>query len=128
MLLGTAAIGGVGTASCGSSSSSAAAHSGVPHWSYAGDEGPDHSKIGEQKSVDGLVGISAMVPADLRAVRYQGSLTTPPCTEGVRWTVLQAPIAMSSDQLRLLEGLHGPNARPVQSLNGRALEAGLLTR
>ena len=76
--------------------------------------------------VERSIDVRAMLPADLRVVRYQGSVTTPPCTEGVRWMVLPAPVAMSADQLSVLERLHGPNARPVQPLNGRGLQAGQL--
>lgn len=52
---------------------------------------------------------------------YSGSLTTPPCTEGVRWHVLEEPIEASAEQISHFIGLlqDGHNSRPVQDLNGR---------
>lgn len=52
---------------------------------------------------------------------YQGSLTTPPCTEGVRWIVLQDPLHVSAGQLQALQGFYNGNARPVQPLNDRSI-------
>ena len=50
---------------------------------------------------------------------YSGSLTTPPCTEGVRWMVLEQPIQASAEQIERFRELYPANARPVQPLNGR---------
>ena len=67
------------------------------------------------------VGINArnLLPANLDYYRYDGSLTTPPCTEGVKWYVLQTPIEISEDQFRAFRKLFPVNARPVQPLNQR---------
>lgn len=59
------------------------------------------------------------LPASHAYFRYDGSLTAPPCTEGVLWLVLQQPLSASPAQLAALGRLFGPNARPVQPLNGR---------
>ena len=48
-----------------------------------------------------------------------GSLTTPPCTEGVLWMVLKQPLTVSRAQFKLFTQLYPMNARPVQALNGR---------
>ena len=53
--------------------------------------------------------------------RYQGSLTTPPCSEIVTWLVLKQPISVSKSQLASFQKVIGNNARPVQALNKRPL-------
>jgi carbonic anhydrase len=52
---------------------------------------------------------------------YVGSLTRPPCTEGVRWYVMRHPLEVDSGDLRYLAQLVGPNARPPQPLEGRRI-------
>lgn len=60
-----------------------------------------------------------LLPQDRRSFRYGGSLTTPPCSEGVLWTVMTAPIQLSDAQIREFTSLYTGNNRPVQALNGR---------
>jgi carbonic anhydrase len=64
---------------------------------------------------------SKLLPAGRAYYAYTGSLTTPPCTGGVRWFVLQAPVQASSEQLQALAAYHPMNARPRQPLGDRAL-------
>jgi carbonic anhydrase len=66
---------------------------------------------------------NGMLPDDLDVFRFQGSLTTPPCSEGVNWHVAKDSVSMSAEQLKALGGIMGDNARPVQDLNGRLLVA-----
>jgi carbonic anhydrase len=67
----------------------------------------------------GSLNLNELLPQDQRYYQFIGSLTTPPCTEGVLWLVLKQPVAISRDQLRLFSQLFPNNARPVQPVNGR---------
>ena len=67
----------------------------------------------------GLLDLNEVLPKDQRYYQFIGSLTTPPCTEGVLWMVLKQPVPISREQLRLFTQLFPRNARPVQPLNGR---------
>lgn len=63
-----------------------------------------------------------LLPANQRYFSYMGSLTTPPCTEGVQWIVLPETITAAPEQiLEIRQATGGNNARPVQSMNGRTL-------
>jgi carbonic anhydrase len=70
--------------------------------------------------VVGPVDLNALLPELQAAYRYSGSLTTPPCTEGVNWVVLQGTIHMSAEQIaKFTAALPEPNSRPQQPLNDR---------
>ncbi|KAK2119956.1 Carbonic anhydrase IX [Saguinus oedipus] len=86
---------------------------------------------GSETQVPGL-DVSALLPSDLsRYFRYEGSLTTPPCAQGVIWTVFNQTVRLSAKQLHILsDTLWGPgdsrlqmNFRATQPLNGRVIEA-----
>ena len=62
-----------------------------------------------------------LLPSARRAYRYDGSLTTPPCSEGVKWFVLTTPIELSKVQIATFTAIVHNNNRPVQPLNGRKL-------
>jgi carbonic anhydrase len=70
-----------------------------------------------------------LLPRSLAYRAYAGSLTTPPCSEGVRWIVLQGMMEASAEQIDALRETlehvaeYPLNARPVQSLNGRSVTA-----
>ena len=65
------------------------------------------------------------IPANLDYYGYDGSLTTPPCSEGVQWIVIQSVGTVSAEQARQLQALTGgPNNRPVQPVGERAIIAG----
>jgi len=63
-----------------------------------------------------------LLPAERGYFKYVGSLTTPPCSEGVRWQVLKRPVEVSKAQIAAFRKLYQMNARPVQPLNGRKVE------
>jgi carbonic anhydrase len=67
----------------------------------------------------GLLDMNQLLPTDQRYYQFIGSLTTPPCTEGVLWLVMKQPMTVSREQLKLFTHLYPMNARPVQALNGR---------
>ncbi len=64
-----------------------------------------------------------MLPDDLAVYRYMGSLTTPPCSEGVNWHVLRDTVTASKEQIAAFENLMGDSARPVRALNNRLVVA-----
>ena len=64
-----------------------------------------------------------LLPASRASYRYRGSLTTPPCTEGVRWIVLRDPIELSGQQILAFTHRYFGNNRPTQPLNGRMVLA-----
>lgn len=67
------------------------------------------------------VDVAAMLPGDMTVYNFAGSLTTPPCSEGVNWHVLTTPVSASGEQIAALTETMGNNARPVQPLNDRAI-------
>ena len=68
-----------------------------------------------------LLDMKQLLPTDQRYYQYLGSLTTPPCTEGVLWIVMKQPMTVSPEQLRLFAQLFPMNARPTQPLHGRVV-------
>ncbi|HUL80886.1 MAG TPA: carbonic anhydrase family protein [Gammaproteobacteria bacterium] len=67
---------------------------------------------------------SKLLPASKAYYKYSGSLTTPPCTEGVTWFVLKSPTTVSAGEIDRFAKLYLRNARPVQPLNGREIDTG----
>ena len=72
--------------------------------------------------VRGLLDLSHLLPADRRYFTYMGSLTTPPCSEGVLWMVMQQPVPVATDQIGVFSRLYPMNARPVQPAAGRLIK------
>ena len=65
---------------------------------------------------------SALLPSDTGAYRYAGSLTTPPCSEGVKWIVLRRTATDADKRIAAFRARFGANARPTQSLGERELQ------
>lgn len=74
---------------------------------------------------DDLIDLNDALPKDRRYYQFIGSLTTPPCTEGVLWLVLKTPVTLSRDQLKLFARLFPNNARPIQPNFGRVIREAL---
>jgi len=75
---------------------------------------------GEPETIAGIsLNAADLLPAQRGYYRYDGSLTTPPCTEGVTWLVLSEPVELSASQVAAFERLYDHNYRPVQPLYGR---------
>jgi carbonic anhydrase len=96
------------------------------------EKGPVHTEFG--KILEGLpmkagadrilkspLNLGRILPRDVTALahQYKGSLTTPPCTEGVLWTVLKTPLRMSGDQLASFRAQFAGSNRPIQPLGKR---------
>ncbi len=70
---------------------------------------------------DVIVNAIQFLPKNQKVYRYFGSLTTPPCSEGVNWIVMQQPLEMSKTQIQQFAAIVSNNARPVQGLKNRFL-------
>jgi carbonic anhydrase len=65
---------------------------------------------------------AGMLPHDTGYFLYTGSVTAPPCTEGVKWFVLKTPVEISAAQIQQFAKLYPKNVRPLQPLNGRVVQ------
>jgi carbonic anhydrase len=78
------------------------------------------AKVGEKIALSAGFSIAQMLPSERDYYRYNGSLTTPPCTEGVWWLVLKRPATVSKEQvLQFSKALGFANNRPVLPVNAR---------
>ena len=71
------------------------------------------------------VDLNHLLPADRRYYTFMGSLTTPPCSEGVLWMVMRQPVPIGPAQLAIFAKLYPMNARPVQPAGGRTVKESL---
>ncbi len=77
---------------------------------------------GEPEALTKAVDVHALLPKHLSYYRFSGSLTTPPCSEGVRWLVLKESPSLSREQVEQFAAVvHHHNNRPVQPLHGRVI-------
>jgi carbonic anhydrase len=77
-------------------------------------------KAGERYQLSSKVNASSLLPSNRDYYRFNGSLTTPPCTEGVWWLMMKKPVSVSKDQVdSFTHVIHHPNNRPVQPTNAR---------
>jgi carbonic anhydrase len=79
---------------------------------------------GKTVKIPDMLNAGGLLPPDRAYWTYMGSLTTPPCTEGVRWYIFQQPITLSRTQLRAFTAIFSKvNTRPAQDLHERKIEA-----
>lgn len=67
------------------------------------------------------INASALLPASTGYYTFAGSLTTPPCSEGVTWFVLKMPSELSAEEIAAFAKIYPHNARPIQPPNGRTI-------
>jgi carbonic anhydrase len=77
---------------------------------------------GDEVAAKGTLDLNALLPPERNYFTYMGSLTTPPCSEGVLWMVMKQPVPLSADQIGIFARLYPMNARPVQSASGRLIK------
>ncbi|MCM3670875.1 carbonic anhydrase family protein [Mesobacillus maritimus] len=82
------------------------------------------SKLPEEETeedvpLDQAIDLANFLPEDKSFFRYNGSLTTPACSEGVSWILLEEPIEMSREQIDAFGSIFPHNSRPVQPINER---------
>jgi carbonic anhydrase len=79
------------------------------------------SKKGEKAQGKENLNPRLWIPENKDYYSYDGSLTTPPCSEGVHWMVLKEQITLSEQQISRLRALYPNNSRPIQKPNGRKI-------
>ncbi|MDP3538460.1 MAG: carbonic anhydrase family protein [Azonexus sp.] len=71
-----------------------------------------------------IIDLMTLLPASPNYYTYMGSLTTPPCTEGVLWLIMKQPVQVSQEQINIFSRLYKNNARPIQPTAGRLIKEG----
>ncbi len=78
---------------------------------------------GDELAIAGVeVNPAELLPHDTAYYTYMGSLTAPPCTEGVTWFVLKTPMEISTEEINAFAKLYPHDVRPIQPLNGRVVQ------
>jgi len=79
------------------------------------------AKVGEDVKIDTKLDLSALLPENKDFFRFMGSLTTPPCSEGVNWFFMKEPITASKEQIAAHVAKWKNNARPLQEKGHRLI-------
>ena len=77
---------------------------------------------GDEVAANLPLDMGALLPTERSYFTYMGSLTTPPCSEGVLWMVMKNPVQVSAEQIGIFSRLYPMNARPIQSASGRLIK------
>jgi carbonic anhydrase len=75
----------------------------------------------EESAARVMLDANTLLPSDRRYYTYMGSLSAPPCSEGVLWVVMRAPVTVSAEQVELFARIYPMNARPLQAAAGRRI-------
>ncbi|MCG3142975.1 MAG: hypothetical protein HONDAALG_00280 [Gammaproteobacteria bacterium] len=76
---------------------------------------------GRELALKTPIDLNGLLPSDRAAYRYLGSLTTPPCSEGVKWIVMKSSVTMTTRQIAAFKKIFPMNARPLQPINARSI-------
>lgn len=80
------------------------------------------TESGEKHALAEMINLATILPKNKDHYRFNGSLTTPPCSEGVRWLVMKNAVTVSKQQIESFSNvLDEPNNRPVQAINSRQI-------
>ncbi len=79
---------------------------------------------GDREVEGARVDVRKLLPVDRKYYRFMGSLTTPPCSEGVNWHMMRTPITASAEQIAAFKAIYPMNARPLQDENNRLVVLG----
>lgn len=77
----------------------------------------------EAAAANVTIDAAKLLPDNKGYYTFEGSLTTPPCSEGVKWLVLKTPVKIAESEIAAFGKRYAMNARPTQPLNGRAVQA-----
>ena len=75
----------------------------------------------EENPASAPIELNELLPSDRRYYTYMGSLTTPPCSEGVKWIVMRQPVTLTKEQIDIFARMYPMNARPIQAVAGRRI-------
>jgi carbonic anhydrase len=75
----------------------------------------------DENQASAPIELNDLLPSDRRYFTYMGSLTTPPCSEGVKWIVMRQPITLTKEQIDIFARMYPMNARPIQAVAGRRI-------
>lgn len=77
---------------------------------------------GEALQAQAQIDLNQLLPAERGYATYMGSMTIPPCSEGVLWMVLRKPVPLTAQQIDVFSRLYPMNARPLQAGSGRLIK------
>ena len=85
---------------------------------------PFVQSLGTVKGTDGPATLDwgQLLPTSTLTYQYAGSLTTPPCSEGVHWVLMQTPVQLSARQIAVFMAAYNGNNRPIQPVGNREVD------